>query len=116
VVPKPSGVTPTNGLSPGIEPGKLYTAEQVAKRIELSVRYVRRLIRAGEIEAIPFGRYKRVTAHELSRLMQPIVELARLRKELGLDRQRKPFVTPPMIELPEVEEELKVVESRHGIT
>ncbi len=48
------------------EPVQLLTLAQVAQRLALSRRTVQRLIAAGELRAVRFGRAVRVTERELA--------------------------------------------------
>lgn len=46
-----------------------YTVKQAAECLQVSIKTVRRLIKAGEINAVRIGRCVRISQSELDRLM-----------------------------------------------
>ncbi len=48
----------------------IYTVEEVAKLLRVSVATVRRLIRIGDLEAFPVGNQYRITQESLDKYMR----------------------------------------------
>ena len=60
--PSPSSLiedVPANGTREQVSPGKLLTAEEVADRLDVGVKWVWAQTRSGEIPHVKLGRYKR---------------------------------------------------------
>jgi excisionase family DNA binding protein len=57
------------GVAPVANPPRALTAADLAAALQVSVRTVRRMIAAGEVHVIRFGRSVRVPAEEANRLL-----------------------------------------------